>query len=344
MATSEHIGLMTYVDESGNKTLLYPVTKAECVEGLTPSLTESQKAQLVALHNLYASTKARRQRFYYDGNVLRNVYVGDTESNKPFFIPKDENGNPIKDKEGNPLGTRIAVNCGLYVNLLWGGVKPDTFANFIDNPSGFDGTLIKHFDWGYQFMYPNRQFVGLRANTAGKPYGFLVPDENDPEYTDGMGYNTTYNPKKNSNGTFVYPFAQKDFTYATAADMAYELYVNGYEINMKDIEVGDLLFYRARNLSDGSDDSDEAIRFRNITHVAMVIDIVMVDGHKYFSIAESTPMMGSDAYSVCNLKYDSTDGSTKTRLAYLNNKICMVARHPAAFGVASNLGTKFNKI
>lgn len=38
MSTTEQNGLMTYVDESGNKTLLYPITKSECVDGLEEDL------------------------------------------------------------------------------------------------------------------------------------------------------------------------------------------------------------------------------------------------------------------------------------------------------------------
>ena len=34
MATYEYNGLMTVKDAAGNKYLLYPITKAECVDGL----------------------------------------------------------------------------------------------------------------------------------------------------------------------------------------------------------------------------------------------------------------------------------------------------------------------
>ena len=38
MATYEYNGLMTVKDAAGNKYLLYPITKAECVDGLEEAL------------------------------------------------------------------------------------------------------------------------------------------------------------------------------------------------------------------------------------------------------------------------------------------------------------------
>ena len=38
MATTETKGLMTYVDKNGNKFLIYPVTKAELVDGLEEAI------------------------------------------------------------------------------------------------------------------------------------------------------------------------------------------------------------------------------------------------------------------------------------------------------------------
>ena len=40
MATTQVNGLMTYVDESGNRYLLYPVTTVENVDGLEDMVTE----------------------------------------------------------------------------------------------------------------------------------------------------------------------------------------------------------------------------------------------------------------------------------------------------------------
>lgn len=306
----------------------------------TPSLTEEQKKQL---KDLVGSYTTRRTKFKYEGNVIRNVYVGDSDNNKPFVEHTD--GEGIKS-------TRIAINCGLFCSLLWAGVHPQkTFVDYLDNQGNFTGNLNKYFDWGYEFKFPNRRAYGVKkfeTDKDGNPvywsdgeqkytlYGFLQP-YGEGDLTGASSYNSYYSPGSGGH------YSQKFYTYATAADMAWELYTNGYEIPMKDIEVGDLLFFRARSLSDELDDYDENFRFRNITHVGMVSDVTFVNGQKVWSIAESTPMIGTD-YAVANLQYSSDNGATLTRLVSLNNHICMVARHPAAFGAASNVGTKFTKI
>lgn len=40
MATLEKNGLLTYIDDAGNKYLLYPITKLELVDGLEEALTQ----------------------------------------------------------------------------------------------------------------------------------------------------------------------------------------------------------------------------------------------------------------------------------------------------------------
>ncbi len=44
MATYEYNGLMTVKDAAGNKYLLYPITKAECVDGLEEALAAKAAA------------------------------------------------------------------------------------------------------------------------------------------------------------------------------------------------------------------------------------------------------------------------------------------------------------
>lgn len=277
-----------------------------------PRLTDEQKKQLKNLVSLY-TVKATRERFYYSGSTLRNSYL----SPNAFYD-----------------ASRVKVNCGLFCGLLWAGVHPDTFVKYLDNQAEYTGLLEKYFDWGYEFRYPNRKAFGL-TRSSGETLGLLKP--NADSYIGASSFNSYYSPDSEREDK------QKFYTYATAADMAWELYANGYEIQMKDIDVGDLLFFRARNLSDTMDDYDEAIRFRNITHVGMVSAISVVEGQKVWSIAESTSMIGT-GFPVANLEYSSLTATTVARLASLNNKICMVARHPSAFGVASNLGEKFTEI
>lgn len=59
MATTEHDGLLTYVDENGNKYLLYPITKVDNVDGLEEELNKKAPASHTAAvdnpHNVTAA-------------------------------------------------------------------------------------------------------------------------------------------------------------------------------------------------------------------------------------------------------------------------------------------------
>jgi hypothetical protein len=287
----------------------------------TPSLTDDQKAQLVELAGLYTNSN-NRKKFKYDGGTLRDSYLGGDSA----FIVDGENG------------TRIKINCGLYCGLLWAGVTPETFIKDINNPSEFTGELsfMDKFDWGYEFIYPNNVACGV-VKDDDTPYGLISIIENgEPKiYEQAGSYTTYYNPNSTNS------LHQTNFSFMTAADMANELYIGGYEVQMKDVEVGDLLFFTAKSISDGHDDYDEAMRFRNITHVAMVTDVINVDDDnraKRIWFTESTSMLGDD-WPIATLK-DTGGDATITRLAYLTNRIVMVGRHPAAFGMLSNITDK----
>lgn len=41
MDTTEHTGLMTYIDENGNHHILYPVTTADAVDGLEEKIADA---------------------------------------------------------------------------------------------------------------------------------------------------------------------------------------------------------------------------------------------------------------------------------------------------------------
>lgn len=47
MATTEHVGLLTYKETADNKSLLYPITKAEAVDGLEELLDELAPRQVL---------------------------------------------------------------------------------------------------------------------------------------------------------------------------------------------------------------------------------------------------------------------------------------------------------
>lgn len=288
----------------------------------TPSLTDVQKKALTDLADLY---NKNRLSFKYSGPTLRNSYL---------------NSSAFEE-------SRVKVNCGLYCGLLWAGVHPNTFLNYIDNQSAFDGTLEKIFDWGYEFVYPNSKLRGVINNDTNEPYGFIQPNEDN--YEGSGSYNSYYD---SSVSTSTQTQQQKFFSFQTAADMAWEMYMGGYEVQMKDVEVGDLIFFGTRSLSDGNDDLDESMRFRNITHVAMVTKVIPAGTEtssgvlrdKKINYTESTSML-TDSYAITELVYNSTYNSRLTRMAHYLTHVVMVARHPAAFGNTYSIpGDKFTEL
>ena len=70
MATYEYNGLMTVKDAAGNKYLLYPITKAECVDGLEEALaakaasspSTNVKMMLTRINIQYSLRRARPRK------------------------------------------------------------------------------------------------------------------------------------------------------------------------------------------------------------------------------------------------------------------------------------------
>lgn len=97
MTTTEHNGLLVYVDESGNKKILYPITKAELVEGLDEMFT-------VATYTANVDTSWSENSA---GGFFKTITVGGMTADD----------NPIVDVV---LGDDMAANA-LYV-AAWGQV------------------------------------------------------------------------------------------------------------------------------------------------------------------------------------------------------------------------------
>ena len=58
MPTYEHIVTQTYKDSNGDKHLVYPITKIECVDGLEEALSEKQVTDgIIILSSTINSTK-----------------------------------------------------------------------------------------------------------------------------------------------------------------------------------------------------------------------------------------------------------------------------------------------
>lgn len=268
-----------------------------------PSLSTEQKNQIKSLIDQYYSSASL---FYYDGTARRQCYAyttaGEISTTSLTHCMNNDN--------------KYYINCGLFAQMIWMGRN---IADFGTTPTT---TISTAFNWGYYFDF-------LLAQNA-----FGVKKSNGNYYS-----GNTY--ESGANTYFI--------SFDNAAAMAFELYSKGYEIPFKQCEVGDLVFYRSDSISDSYNDALEQTSFRYITHVGVVYDIV--DGTPI--IAEST---SSGTYSngcigrcgVTTTSYTTSTGITKTlgslgltRGAGLSNRIVMVARHPAAFGVEGNVPTAF---
>ena len=136
-----------------------------------------------------------------------------------------------------------------------------------------------------------------------------------------------------------------------AGDMAYELMLMGCEISAHEMQVGDMLFYRAASLQDGVADEFHRQQFRNISHVGLCYGF---DTAGRPIICECTngwndPIMitglGADCEALLPTGHsDNRWVWTRARAAALGRRLVMVARHPAAFGMGSNVPSRITTI
>lgn len=200
---------------------------------------------------------------------------------------------------------KYIMNCGLLAQMIWMGRSISDYTTIPTNQ------ITTDFDWGYYFKF-------LSAQVA---YGVK------------KSINTFY-----KDNTYINDSGNKAFiTFDNAAAMAQELYKTGCEIPYSQADIGDLVFYRSNNVSDGATDGLEQSSFRYITHVGIVYNRTD-DGT--LTILES-----SSAYSSCIGKSGIGDDVTvfgNVRGAGQEQKVVMCARHPSAFGVKSNVPNEFS--
>lgn len=197
------------------------------------------------------------------------------------------------------------INCGLFAQMIWMGRK---ISDFTTTPKT---TINKAFDWGYYFDF----------RASKKAYGIM---KTSTKYYEGNTYENDYEERK-----FI--------TFDNAAAMAQELHQHGYEIPYSKIDIGDLVFYRSANISDGDTDGLEQSSFRYITHVGVV-----------YSVQDNIPTIAesSSAYTAAIGKSGLRNDVTKfgnMRASGLEQRVVMAARHPSAFGVACNVPLNFTK-
>lgn len=234
----------------------------------------------------------------YLSNKNKFVYDGSFRR-ESYAYPKSVT-SLNSDTNGCMYKGKYIMNCGIFAQMIWIGRSIEDFKPIPIT----DITTV--FDWGYYFNF-------LAAQVA---YGIK---KNSTTYYKDNTYENDYGDR-----AFI--------TFDNAAAMAQELYKIGCEIPYSQADIGDLVFYRSTNVSDGDTDGLEQSSFRYITHVGIVCDI-SEEGE--LTIAES-----SSAYKACLGK--SGLGSNVTafgnvRGAGQEQRVVMCARHPVAFGFEGNV-------
>ena len=198
---------------------------------------------------------------------------------------------------------KYILNCNLFAQMIWMG---RSISDFKTIPTT---TITKAFDWGYYFDFIE----------AKKAYG--ITKANGSYYTGNTYINDS------GNTSFI--------TFDNAAAMAAELYRKGYEIPYADVDVGDLVFYRGDDISDGDSDGLEQSSFRYITHVGVVYNVTeygptIMECSSAFSATLGKSGLGNDVTKFGNV-----------RAAGQEQRVVMAARHPAAWGHTGNVPTNF---
>lgn len=239
----------------------------------------------------------------------------------------DQTRNGLYDKEHAFDGNdKLQLCCNVWADLIWGGVSPATFSS----PSTYTGDITKAFNWGWFMPYMIRQRAGRLAvyesDSVTALYGYTAPGE---DVEKSFSYTTTYS----ENGSL--PNSQKWISDLGASMMACELYNNGYEIPISKADVGDLLFFEVfpSQLTSGYN-----VGFRRIGHVAVVIGKT----NGFFDIAECGTYSGGGTIAEVSL-FSEVDAAA-ARAGFLARRLVMAARHPAAFGVSTNVPSKFAKV
>ena len=162
MATTENNGLMIYQDESGNKFILYPITKADLVDGLEELLDGKAAAAHASQHASGGSdpitpASIGAAALGADGKVLTTQlpegYTKDqtlAASTKSLFgldgsaVPDDvfvEIKNRMVNKSGDTMTGRLTVATPSYTTILIAETTNNT-GTFIEN--GGHSTSIAH--------------------------------------------------------------------------------------------------------------------------------------------------------------------------------------------------------
>ena len=241
----------------------------------------------------------------YFNNKNKFIYDGSFRR-ESYAYPRAVKSLNSEDINGCMYKGKYILNCGLFAQMIWMGRK---ISDFSTSPKISINTA---FDWGYYF-----DFLAARMT-----YGVI---KNSSTYYKGNTYEN-----KNGDRRFI--------TFDNAAAMAQELYSKGCEIPYSEADVGDLIFYRSDNISDGDTDALEQSSFRYITHVGIVYDksedgiLTIIESSNAFAAAIGKSGLGENVTKFGNV-----------RGAGQEQRVVMCARHPVAFGLAGNVPKAFER-
>lgn len=285
------------------------------------------------IRNLIEKYIDNRQYFYYEFNSTRNIYADNS-----CYTPKSEVVEQFPAAASVDLDGFFIINCSLYVQLLLMGRDPGDFINKDDESYAPDITIYEdptygEYDFGYYFDFVDREKcygVGVRDEHGDliRLYGYSGTGE------EAASYNTRYSTG-NTTGLYVdgQPINQSWLLFMTASDMALELWRKGCEIQMSDLDIGDLVFTKQIYIND----SFEATSFRGIDHVVMVYDFDVNGLPKFTEASWLYP-------SLVKRGYDFEEDVDVLRTQKILRYAVMCARNPAAFNLGGNVPTEITEL
>jgi len=298
-----------------------------------PELTATQKQEIQQLCQDYLDNAARFEYAYGHTSNDWADYTGAGTQTNPYktkaLVKIDENNQTI-----------WKVNCNTLVQNIWMGRNVSDYvdktsnafsASFSDatNTNTYTPYVNQAFDWGYFCDFPLRELLGNLVPNDSSYYGYI-----QPEGTDVNSY--SINSYYSSTSTNAHHQVFKSFLAAN--DLARRLWEIGCEIPAADMDIGDLVF--TKELGQVSDTDlqffyDQAC-WRNISHVMIVIDKT-AKGLPIFLESADSPSTGY-IRTLEPLKWTQTSDSAPANIIQGLNwgarmqSICMVARHPVAYG------------
>lgn len=318
-----------------------------------PTLSDEQKAQLKNLATAYRRLNLsyndgkdnEKATFMYHGNTTRNSYA-----NSSSWIDAGE-------------FSAFGLCCNTFVEMVWMGRSPEDFKdkdnNTYSNKITFWEDEYGTFDWGYYPEFKQRKIMSGLALVEKDKNGNVVYDEfGIPTITDYYNF-INPNPKTDdvTQQKYEYSYSSNSYydpdvkttlnkqwfaSFMTQADLAYELYRNGYSIPFEELDEGDLIFTAPSgyNLGDEHKTFINDMYWRNIGHVSMVYRKDEETGN--LTIIECTDSVNEITTPIVCSSLNTNNMWDKVRYETLLKNTVMCARHPAAWG-KSNIEDAYRK-